>query len=139
MELTDEVVDTTWKYVLGTCPELLARFDALDLRLSATRAAAAMGMRDGAFLERWLRGRSVPRFRVLRDWYYVTEMHRRAISKGGLSAVAKELGAYQSILSRFVTRVTGQAWRDFGKGSAMDVRRRCVEVWVADRPTLPYQ
>ncbi|WP_373070713.1 hypothetical protein [Gemmatimonas sp.] len=76
---------------------------------------------------------------MLRDWYYVTQMHRRATSMGGMIAVAKELGAYQSILSRFVMRVTGQAWRDFGKGSAMDVRRRCVEVWVADRPTLLFQ
>jgi len=136
MSLTEEQVDRVWSYVARTCPAMLALFDSLDLRLSGERCARALGLPSGAALKRWLAVRHLPRFRTLRDWYYLTLIRSRAEAKSSLAALAKERSEYPSILYRYIERIAGESWGSIHQLEEKEMRRRCVEVWTSERPSL---
>jgi hypothetical protein len=136
MSISDAEVEAVWAYVHRTCPKLLELFESLDLRLSADRCAAALHLRSGATLERWLQERRLPRYRNLRNWYYLSLIRVRAESKGSLAAFAKDRGDNASVLYRIVERIGGVSWTSIAQLNDAQLRRRCVEVWVAERQGL---
>lgn len=136
MDRSDFDVDAVWAYLLYTCPALVEQLEVIDLRLSAARLSRELGFNSSSRLEDWLQRNSLPRFALLKDWYYVTALHRAAQSGVTLSRAATMQGRYVSILSRFVLRVTGESWRELRTSSSRTIRRRAVDVWVADRPSL---
>jgi hypothetical protein len=136
MSLSEEQVQAVWSYVGRACPDLLVMFDALDLRLSAARCAEEMELGGTPALDRWLKERHLPRYRTLRDWYYLTLICSRADQRGSLAALASERGDYPSILYRFAKHLSGDRWTAIQQLGVASVRRRCAEVWVAERPSL---
>lgn len=111
--------------------ELFDVLDVGDLRLSPLDCARRLGLHSGSEVERELRGRGLPRFRLLRDWFYVVRLHERAIAAGSLSAVAALRGDYPSVLYRFVQRVTGRDWRELSQLDSHAVWDLAVTVWSA--------
>lgn len=118
MDRSDFDVDAVWAYLLYTCPALVEQLEVIDLRLSAARISRELGFNSSSRLEDWLQRNSLPRFALLKDWYYVTALHRAAQSGVTLSRAATMQGRYVSILSRFVLRVTGESWRELRTSSS---------------------
>jgi hypothetical protein len=119
----DEMLRHEMASVRARWPELFKLLDLVDLRLSSTRCATALRLRSGAELERELRRRALPRFSMLRDWYYVIAMYSSTRDGCTLSTFAIKRGGYPSILYRFTYRVTGRPWREIEQ---LDFRELCV-------------
>lgn len=105
--------------------------DIGDLRLSPLDCAKRLGLHSGSEIERELRSRGLPRFRLLRDWFYVVRLHERAAAAGSLSAVAAQRGDYPSVHYRFVQRVTGRDWRELSQLDSHAVWDLAITVWRA--------
>lgn len=136
MELNESVVGSVWDYVERSCPELLALFDELDLNLTAPTAGKALHFADGAAFARWLSRHELPPYHILRNWWYVVEVHRRSLDGQSLYALAAHQGRELATLSRFVVRITGERWSSLKLESELSLRRRAVMVWAAHRPLL---
>lgn len=110
MELNEHSVEAVFAYLTRACPDLPRLFAGLDLKLTARMAAGDLGVGDSAALARWLRAQDLPQYNLLRNWWYVVEMHRRAQAGETLYALAANQGRELATLSRFVARVTGEPW-----------------------------
>jgi len=136
MELSDEQVSMIWAYVERACACLRTGFQRIDLRMSARRCAADTHFVSSVALETWLRSMALPRYMLLRNWWYVALL-RMGVDEGvSLSRRAAATGRYASILSRFVVRTTGKQWRTISVLPLQVVRRRAVDAWIADNPEL---
>lgn len=136
VSLSDIEVSAVWRYVVQAGRPVVKQFDRLDLRLSATKCALAMQMRNASDLSRWLRSLDLPQFEPLKEWYYLDTMHARATALGSLTALSRQLDCYPSILCRFLLRVEGAGWRAIQSHPRDVIRRRAAEVWCTQRETL---
>ena len=112
--------------------ELFALLDGVDLRMSPRSCARCLAIASAAELERELKRRGLPRFRVLRNWYYVLRLHQQAQGNASLSIVAAQRGDYPSILYRFVQRTTGRDWREISKPERASVGNLAISAWHAN-------
>lgn len=136
MTLTDAQVNAVWAYLAREAPRLSVVLAVVDLRLTSARCAARVGLPNSAELERELRRLGLPRFALIRDWYFVYVAHAGATSAGSMSRYASGRGVSASVFSRFVDRVTRTKWRDVQRSGEQSLRRRCALAWVVDSPTL---
>lgn len=120
-----------WFNLTDRYPALFALLDAVDLRLTPRVCADRLGLSSTAQLERDLRTKGLPKFRILRDWYYVARIHEAASIAASLSSVASQRGDYPSVLYRFVRRVAGRDWRELAQLDTQTIRAIVVAVWRA--------
>lgn len=121
-----------WTHLRLRWPVLFKLLDQVDLRLSARRCADLLELSSTDELERELRQLGLVRFRLLRDWWFVVRLHEEAIETGSLAQVAKRRGDYQSVLTRFVARVTGRDWRVWAARDSHAMRCAAVTAWHAN-------
>ncbi len=117
--------------------ELFEVLDDVDLRLSPRNCARRLSRASGVELERELKRRGLPRFRILRDWYYVVRLHELALATASLSGVAARRGDYPSILYRFVQRTTGRSWTEVAKLERASLWDLAVSAWRAGGLSVP--
>lgn len=110
-------------------PQLFALLDSLDLRLSPRRCATLLGLKSKAELERELRIRRLPRFRLLRDWWYLLRIHERA-QRSSLARLAASRGDYPFVLYRFVERTAGKGWREVSLLERDALREAALRAWT---------
>ena len=123
--------DPAWSVMVSKYEPLFSLLDEVDLRLSPRRCAERLALSSSAQLARELRARGLPRFRLLRDWYYVVRLHESAMRLGSLSAVAATRGDYPSVLYRFFRRVTGRDWQALAPLDCARVRSLAETTWRA--------
>jgi len=112
--------------------ELFVILEGVDLRLSPRRCADCLSLASAVELERELKRRGLPRFRVLRDWYYVVQLHKLAKGEASLSVLATRRGDYPSILYRFVQRTTGRSWSELRRLDSDSLCALAVSAWRAN-------
>lgn len=112
--------------------ELFEILEGVDLRLSPRRCAQCLFLASTVELERELKRRGLPRFRVLRDWYYVVQLHELAKGEASLSELAARRGDYPSILYRFVQRTTGRSWSELRRLDSDSLCALAVSAWRAN-------
>lgn len=128
--------DRDWSLMVSKYERLFTVLDEVDLRLSPRRCAERLGLSSAAQLARELRTRGLPRFRLLRDWYYVVRLHQQALADGALSIVAAKRGDYPSVLYRFMHRVTGRDWQSLSCLDCKGVRLLAGIAWRAQGASL---
>lgn len=69
--LSSADIGRAWNDTMRRSGDLLRLFDPCDLGLLITRIALALGLKDKNELQRLLRFRRLPPFKLLRNWYYV--------------------------------------------------------------------
>ena len=112
--------------------ELFALLDSIELRLSPQQCAPRLSLTSAGALERELKRRGLPRFRVLRDWYYVLRLHEQALGNASLSGLAAQRGDYASVLYRFVQRTTGRKWKHIAKLERSSMLALAMSAWRAN-------
>lgn len=127
MVITD--IDAEWHAMRERWEELFSLLDTVNLRLSARSCAKQLGLRSDDALERELRHRGLPRYRDLRDWFYVVKLSESCGENHPLATFAFNRGDYPSVLYRFVFRVTGETWRRLSMSGAQALRQRAMIHW----------
>jgi hypothetical protein len=134
--LTEAEVLGIWSGIRDAESSLCAALAEVDLRLSAHRSALMLGLRSGDDLERRLKKKTLPRFRPLRDWWYVDLIASQARLEGSLASLASRHGKNASVYFRFLQRVTGDRWSTVRSMDQLEIRRRAIRVWLSDRDVL---
>lgn len=133
--MTEADVDAEWTALRARWPELFVLLDAVDLRLSPRRCAERLGFSTRDLFERQVRRRGLPRYRALRDWWYVAALHERA-RQSSLAALASARGDYPSVLYRFVAATTGMRWQDLAVLDCARVRETALRAWAGPLATF---
>lgn len=119
-----------WTAVMGRCADLLPLFADMHLKVQEPRAAKQLGLANTHALRLWLLNRHLPRFVLLRDWYYVVHfVDRFAAGEDSISHWAMLRGDYPSVYYTFILRVTDLRWSDLRSRGPTWVRRRALQVW----------
>jgi hypothetical protein len=134
--MTDAEVYGEWQAIRDRWDGLFRLLDTVDLRLSPRSCAEQLNLGSKGALERELQQRGLPRFRVLRDWWYVVTLHENA-KQSSLADVALARGDYPSILYRFVRATTGLRWREIAAMNGAQLRKSALRVWAGLREPSP--
>lgn len=102
--------DREWDEVMRRCADLLPFFADLRLSVSATQVAAQLGLRRAQGLERLLRERRLPPFRLLRNWIYIEHLIRRHEEGDTIAHWTMQRGEYPKPFYDLVFRETGLLW-----------------------------
>lgn len=102
--------DREWDDVMRRCADLLPFFADLRLSVSATQVATQLGLRRAQGLERLLRERGLPPFRLLRNWIYIEHIIRRHEGGDTIAHWTMQRGEYPRPFYDLVLRETGLPW-----------------------------
>ena len=127
--MQSELVDARWTSVMTACAPLLPAFANLRLSLRATEAARAMDLPNVTVLQRWLMMHHLPRFKELRDWYFVVAMVERFDDEATLGKWAMRQGISPSSYYRHVFRVTGHSWSEVKALGVGWARVQALNAW----------
>lgn len=122
-------MEDEWLQVVSRCGMLWQVLGECRLRLSATAASQRMGYGSGSALEKELRDRRLPPFRLLRDWVHLVFILEEAETESSLSCWCLGRGEYASIYYRFVVRVTGRPWSEVKALGPAWAKEMALKVW----------
>lgn len=91
---------------------LSSLLDGCDLGLTARRAAKHLSLESERCLVRHLRARRLPRFPLLRNWWFIIPLRDLSVEGTSLSSFALRNGKDPATYYRFVARVTGLSWSE---------------------------
>ena len=126
-------VDTEqlWTLVTRRAALIVVQLEEIDLRLHPRLCAEQLGWTSRVELDRYLRDLGLPRFRLLRDGYYVYRIYEEARRHGSLSHWSFSHGSYPQVYYRFVERAVGRRWSVIEQLTPREVRRVIVDYWLA--------
>lgn len=109
---------------------LASLLDQCDLALTSRHAAAKSGFASASELERFLRHSGLPPYRLLRDWWYLVALLRRA--ENGESIVSFALGNRKDPAPyyRFAVRVSGQKWVELKRRGTDWATTMALNAWA---------
>lgn len=112
-------------------PELFRQLDSVCLRRSQRSVAIAMGLGSRVALDREIRLRGLPAYRLIREWYGLIQL--RSLDES-LAAWCLHHGVYPSIFYRQVQRVAGIPWRELRAIPQVRLEERIAAIWAAAAP-----
>ncbi len=112
---------------MGALAELFAE---LRLAVTVADACAALGVSDRGELSRELARRRLPPFRLLKNWFQVVEMARRAEHGTSLCNFALSRGEYPAAYYRLVSSTTGHSWTEVESRGLAWLERLALQAWA---------
>lgn len=103
-------MERAWIDVMQRCADLMPFFADSRLDVSATQVARQLGVRRAQGLERLLRMRGLPPFRLLRNWIYIVQLAQRHERGESVARWAMRRGEYPTPYYRMAIHETGQLW-----------------------------
>jgi hypothetical protein len=134
--LCDVCTQLIWRYASFRCSPARFALNGLNLGLSARAVATMFGRRDGQSLDLLLESHGLPRFRSLRDGYFLYHLKIQSDRLGSVSAFAAERGMNPSIWYRYLRLTHGMGARQLVEYRPTDVIRHVVTRWTFERPYL---
>lgn len=104
------LIEKEWMATRERFATFLPQLDKLDLSVTSSVIARAIGLANSKSLTIVLRTLRLPPFRTLRDWYYVVRMTEQFATTASLSSFALSRSKNPSEYYRLVRRVSGQPW-----------------------------
>jgi hypothetical protein len=102
--------ESEWEHILAIAHDILPFLSDIRLSVTATQVASGLGLSSTEALGRLLHKRQLPRFTLLRDWFYVVTLVQQAEGGDSLAAWAMRREEYPDVYYRFIRRVTGFSW-----------------------------
>ena len=112
---------------MGVLAELFAE---LRLAVTVADACAALDVTGRGELSRELVRRRLPPFRLLKNWFQVVEMARRAERGSSLCSLALSRGEYPAAYYRLVSSTTGHSWTEVQSRGLAWVERLALQAWA---------
>jgi len=129
-------IERQWKETLSRFTELHPLFAELRLDVTAKRAASHLGLADSRALSAWLRGRHLPPFKILRDWYFVVLMVERDADGDAIARWTLHTGMNPSVYYNFVRACTQSTWTAVKVAGVLSAKQKALQIWSAHSQSL---